>query len=146
MYNTILVPLDGSERAELILKHVEDIAQHYQAKVVFLEVIEPPQTVVAPDGIYVPDQNILEERRQEVETYLAAKHSEFREKGINATVHIAYGRVVDEIIETAERENADLVAMASHGRTGLARVFYGSVAAGVLHRIDRPLLLIRADN
>jgi len=44
-----------------------------------------------------------------------------------------------------EREGADLIAMASHGRTGLARVFYGSVAAGILHKVDRPLLLIRSE-
>jgi nucleotide-binding universal stress UspA family protein len=43
----------------------------------------------------------------------------------------------------ADREQADLIAMASHGRTGLARVFYGSVASGVLNQADRPLLLIR---
>ena len=48
------------------------------------------------------------------------------------------------IIDVAEREDADLIAMASHGHTGLARVFYGSVAAGVLNKADRPLLLIRA--
>jgi nucleotide-binding universal stress UspA family protein len=42
------------------------------------------------------------------------------------------------------QEEADLIAMASHGRSGLSRVFYGSVAAGVLHRVDRPLLLIRS--
>ncbi|MCB0130889.1 MAG: universal stress protein, partial [Caldilineaceae bacterium] len=47
-------------------------------------------------------------------------------------------------LDVAERENADLVAMASHGRTGLARVFYGSVAAGLLHAADRPLLVVRA--
>jgi len=51
---------------------------------------------------------------------------------------------VEAIIQEAEREHADIVAMASHGRTGLPRVFYGSVAGGVLHRIDRPLLLVRS--
>jgi nucleotide-binding universal stress UspA family protein len=51
---------------------------------------------------------------------------------------------VEAIIDAAEREGADLIALASHGRTGLANVFYGSVAAGVLHRIDRPLLLVRS--
>jgi nucleotide-binding universal stress UspA family protein len=55
------------------------------------------------------------------------------------------GAIVAEIIDAAEREGADLIAMASHGRTGLARVFYGSVAAGVLHRVDRPLLLVRSE-
>ena len=48
------------------------------------------------------------------------------------------GPVVQEIITCAEQKAADLIAMASHGRTGLARVFYGSVAAGILHRVDRP--------
>ncbi len=48
--------------------------------------------------------------------------------------------------DSIEQEDADLIAIASHGRTGLAQVFYGSVAAGVLQRIDRPLLLIRAQD
>jgi nucleotide-binding universal stress UspA family protein len=52
--------------------------------------------------------------------------------------------VVEGIIAVAASEEVDLIAMASHGRGGLARVFYGSVAAGVLQRIDRPLLLIRS--
>jgi len=145
MYNTILVPLDGSARAETILKHVEDLAQRYNSNVIFLEVLEPPKTVVAPDGIYVPNQEIIEGRRKASEEYLKTKQSQFREKGINATYQILSGRVVDEIIDAAEREKADVIAMASHGRTGLAGVFYGSVAAGVLHRVDRPLLLVRAE-
>lgn len=48
------------------------------------------------------------------------------------------------ILNAAKSEKADLIAMASHGRTGLSRVFYGSVAEGVLHRVDRPLLIIRS--
>ncbi len=69
---------------------------------------------------------------------------EFLEKGIDARMHTSHGPIVEAIIETAGREDADLIAVASHGRTGLSRVFYGSVAAGVLHRIDRPLLIIRS--
>jgi nucleotide-binding universal stress UspA family protein len=145
MYHTILVPLDGSKRAETILSHVEDIARRYQAKVIFLGVIEPPPVLAAPDTVHIPSQEIIEAYQREVEAYLAEKQVEFREKGINTVIRVIYGRVVDEIINTAVREHADLVAMTSHGRTGLARVFYGSVAAGVLHRIDRPLLLVRAD-
>jgi nucleotide-binding universal stress UspA family protein len=53
---------------------------------------------------------------------------------------------VEEIINRAERSKVDLIAMASHGRTGLSRVFYGSVAAGILHKVDRPLFLIRSSN
>jgi len=48
------------------------------------------------------------------------------------------------IKETAEQANADLIAIASHGRGGLARVFYGSVAAAILNQVDRPLLLVRS--
>ena len=144
MYNTILVPLDGSKRAEAILPHVEDLAQRYHAAVVFLHVEAYP-TVIGYDSIYpVLDQSVIERQRQEMESYLAAIQNNFREKGITAQTRIAQGPVVEAIIDAADREVADLIAMASHGRTGLPQVFYGSVAAGVLHRVDRPLLLIRS--
>ena len=78
------------------------------------------------------------------ERYLAARQEEFRQKGIEVEIRVGDGPAVATIINVAEHIDADLIAMASHGRTGLARVFYGSVAAGVLHRIDRPLLLIRS--
>ena len=70
--------------------------------------------------------------------------TEFREKGIASKVIVERGSVVKSIITAAENEDVDLIAFASHGRTGLQRVFYGSVAAGVLHQVDRPLLIIRA--
>ena len=146
MYNTVLVPLDGSKRAETILPHIEDIALRYKAKVIFLSVIEQPHTVVAPDGIYIPPQDVLDQQQIETEKYLKGQQKNFITDGVDATICIANGRVVDEIIRVAEEENADLIAMASHGRSGLARVFYGSVAAGVLNRIDRPLLLVRAED
>jgi nucleotide-binding universal stress UspA family protein len=51
-----------------------------------------------------------------------------------------------EIVNAAEKEGVDLIAIASHGRSGLSRAFYGSVTAALLQRIDRPLLLIRSQN
>jgi nucleotide-binding universal stress UspA family protein len=75
---------------------------------------------------------------------MAALAEDFGEKGIAAKAFVAHGPVVGAILDAAERESADLIAMASHGRSGLSQVFYGSVAAGVLHRIDRPLLVIRS--
>jgi nucleotide-binding universal stress UspA family protein len=59
-------------------------------------------------------------------------------------MRIGQGNVVAGIIDAANQESADLVAMASHGQGGVERAFYGSVAVGVLNRIDRPLLLIRS--
>lgn len=141
MYNTILVPLDGSKRAEAILRHVEDLALRYRAKVVFLQVVDLPPTELQPLKF---GQEEFERWTREAEAYLAARGGEFREKGIEAQWRVVYGPIVEAIINAAGREGADLIAMASHGRTGLSRVFYGSVAAGVLHRVDRPLLLVRS--
>jgi nucleotide-binding universal stress UspA family protein len=145
VYNSILVPLDGSKRAEAILPHVENLAQRYNAKVAFLQVVEPAPVVVGPEGAYTAlHQHELAKRTKQAESYLAARQGEFSEKGIEARTRVVYGPVVEAIIDAAEAEDADLIAIASHGRSGLSRVFYGSVAAGVLHRVDRPLLLIRS--
>ena len=145
MYNTILVPLDGSKRAETILPHVEQLARRYNAKVIFLQVLQPfatfPGSEAASDNFYL---KTFEQQMNEAESYLSGWQGEFREKGINAEKCIANGLVVATIIKIAKEENADLIAIASHGRTGLSRVFYGSVASGLLHSIDRPLLLIRS--
>ena len=145
MYKRILVPLDGSKRAEAILRHVEELAQRYDATVVFLRVVEPVLVRAALEGAYpVLEQRELERRREEAESYLAARQGEFREKGIEARARVVHGPVVEAILDAAERERADLIALASHGRSGLSWVFYGSVAAGVLHRVDRPLLVVRS--
>ena len=145
MYNTILVPLDGSKRAEAILPHAEALAQCHGAKVVFLQVVEPSSLPVGSEDNYLKRyQKQLERETKVAETYLAGLEGEFREKGIEARVRVVHGPVVEAIINAAEREKADLIALASHGRSGLSRVFYGSVAAGILHRADRPLLIIRS--
>lgn len=145
MVKTILVPLDGSKRAETILPHVEDLAQRYKAKVLFLQIVEPLPVVIGFEGGYAPpSQQEVEQWTKEAESYLTALQGEFRKKGIEARTHVGHGPVVETIINTAEGQGADLIAMASHGRTGLSKVFYGSVAAGVLQRVDRPLLLIRS--
>lgn len=147
MYQTVLVPLDGSKRAETILPHVEEIARQSQAKVIFLEVLEPNAAMVTPyDMVPYIDAEALEQRKAEAATYLAGLVGELREKGIEAKKVVEQGPIVRTILDVAERENADLIAMASHGRSGLARVFYGSVAAGVLQSADRPLLIVRAQD
>jgi nucleotide-binding universal stress UspA family protein len=145
MYKSILVPLDGSKRAEAILPHVENLAQRYKAQVIFLQVVEPAPVVVMPEMAYMAlQQQGLAERTKQAESYLATHQGEFRKKGIETRTRVVYGPVVEAIINAAESDGADIIAIASHGRSGLSRVFYGSVAAGVLHRIDRPLLLIRS--
>jgi nucleotide-binding universal stress UspA family protein len=145
MYSTILVPLDGSGRAELILGHVEGLALKLGSSVILLRVIEPVRPIVDPHesrvAIYLEE---LKRREEEARAYLAAKQGELRGMGIETEILVASGPTVETIINVASEQDVSLIAMASHGRTGLANVFYGGVAAGVLNRVDRPLLLIRA--
>jgi nucleotide-binding universal stress UspA family protein len=142
MYNTILVPLDGSERAEAILPYVETLAQRCSAKVIFIQVVEPPPYEGPHE--HLPG-GVLDRHIKQAESYLTGLQKKFREKGIEAQTRVeVYGPVVAGIMDAAQAEGADLIALSSHGRTGLPEVFYGSVAAGVLHRADRPLLLVRS--
>jgi nucleotide-binding universal stress UspA family protein len=90
------------------------------------------------------DRSAADRLLAEIKRYLSTLVDELRERGIAARYVVANGPVVKSILDVAERENADLIAMASHGRTGLARVFYGSIAAGVMQQADRPLLLVRS--
>lgn len=87
---------------------------------------------------------IIDERTKEAQRYLAALQARYAEKRLEARTYVEYGPVAMAILDVAAKENADLIALASHGRSGLARVFYGSVASAILQRADRPLLLIRA--
>lgn len=148
LYQVILIPLDGSKRAEVIMPHVEEMAHRCDATVILLQVVEPMSPMVEPTGLS-PDYRFSASDFKELvsvaERYLAGLQGELREKGIKAKSVIESGPIVAQILNVAERENADVIALASHGRTGLARALYGSVAAGLLHQSDRPLLLIRAE-
>jgi len=145
MYKTILVPLDGSKRAEAILPHVEELAIRFGAKVIFLQIEEDVMMLGYDEVVDLSAyQQNRDRRKKDAESYLAGLEGVLKEKNISAKRIVSFGSVVQSILDTAEREGADLIAMASHGRSSLSRVFYGSVAAGVLHRVDRPLLIIRS--
>ena len=136
MYKKILVPLDGSKRAEAILPHVKNLALCFKAKVIVFIVIEPGHLLEHDEII---GMSIYQEKHdqliKETESYLASLIEQFREEGIKVQTLIGDGPVVKAILDTA-----------SHGRSGLSKTFYGSISAGVLQRIDRPLLLIRSRN
>jgi nucleotide-binding universal stress UspA family protein len=150
MYNKILVPLDGSERAEEILPHVVKLALKFQSTVTLMQVVE---IKIGAEGVeFMPMAGgsvelvvrAVEVDKQLTETYLNKIKSRLQAQGVDTKVRVAFGSVVAAVISAAQQENVDLIAMASHGRTGAACVFYGCVTAGVLHRIDRPLLIIRS--
>ena len=143
MYKRILVPLDGSRKAEAILPHVEVLSANLGSEIILLQVIGIGRAISAPHDAEI-DVNARKERAEQATDYLAGIGGELRAKGIEYQHFVEYGSAVDMIIQVAERVGADLIAMASHGRGGLSRVFYGSVAAGVTQQVDRPLLLIRS--
>ena len=150
MYDTILVPLDGSKRAETIVNHVVELAGKFNAKLILLTVIESKlfQENEEMASASMGDFSSSEEETMNAETYLANLQQELtkQQHGIQVETRVIKGSPVPVIKETAEQENADLIAIASHGRGGLARVFYGSVAAEILNQVDRPLLLVRSQN
>jgi nucleotide-binding universal stress UspA family protein len=143
MYRTILVPLDGSQRAEAILPHVVEVAKRFAAEVILLQVVEP--TVISPGvpvAILLADD--VNEHTAAAQAYLAGIQDQLRQQGIHARSLVPNGNVVDQIIAAANEEQADLVAIASHGRGGLAQLFYGSVASALLQHSNQPLLMVRS--
>ena len=143
MYKKILVPLDGSQRAEAVLRHVEDLALRFGAKVVFLRAVEPASPVAAAEVAYATlHRQEFERQVRDAEAYLRVQQGKFRALGIDVDARVSVGSPVDAIVSVAEREDVDLVAMASQGRSAF-QVFYDSVSAGVLQRIQRPLLVVR---
>ena len=131
-YRRILVPLDGSEGSASVLPWVEALARAHQAEVVLLRVewegLNRPLLAAA-----LAPERVLESLGPWVER-LAAHGSKVRALA-------AQGDHAREILEVAEREEVDLVAMATHARTGLSRFVDGSVSEKVLRHCTRPLLV-----
>ena len=145
MYTSILVPLDGSLHAEKILPHVSEMAKRFGAEVVLLKVDEP-ELMLGRDEVVDIDRYMDQRRhcKAETESYLNKIQEQLTEKGIAVRWRIAYGLPVKAILETAQEQNVSIVAMAGHGVGTLPLPYYGSTVAGVLQRIDRPLLLTRS--
>jgi len=144
MYKNILVPLDGSKRAEKILPHAEDLALHYKSKVIFLMAIQYFYSATVEGSFTGFNEKDFSSQLEKAESYLKGVMKTFHQKDIKTQTVVARGPAVEKIIQMAEEKNVDLIAMTSHGRGGLTRVFYGSVASGVLNRADRPLLVVRS--
>jgi nucleotide-binding universal stress UspA family protein len=145
VYRKILVPLDGSGHAEAILRQVEETARRDGAQVILLRVIEPHGALIDPhESSLALMLNDADRQQIEASQYLHARAGELRAMGINVATRLARGSVVRSILDTADAEAVDLIAMSSRGRSGLGQMLYGSVAMGVLHGAHRPLLLIRA--
>ena len=145
MYKVILVPLDGSFRAESILPYVEDLAMCLEAEIILLQVFETDYGQIDYFG-HSPEfyEAIQAKYRQKILAYLHQVREEHLDEKIPVRFIAEEGPIVDTILSVAECEDVDLIAMASHGRAGLSHVIYGSITTALLHRVEKPLLLIRS--
>lgn len=163
MCKKILVTLDGSKASEAIIPAVVRTAAS-GAQVTLLTVTDVPPAVIRGAGPLVAagaaggaaqlavrktvetrDQamNHLRERN---ESYLNQAAKPLREAGITVDTHVAFGDATDEIVSFAHSENVDVIMMATHGRSGVAEVVFGSVASRVVREARIPVTLIRPDN
>jgi nucleotide-binding universal stress UspA family protein len=138
----VLVPLDGSELAEEALGIAEQLAETVGAELVLLRVVEPPGYALYGDGFaYLPYDE--EAELNDARAYLQAHVDRLRADGKPAAMRVVLGPPATVVTQAAQETGADLVAMATHGRGGLARLVLGSIAASTLQRATVPVLLVR---
>jgi acetoin utilization protein AcuB len=140
----ILVPLDGSPVAEQILPSVVSVAQAMSGELILFQVPIAHVSSWMTGEWYLPIQGVLETAEADAEAYLRATAGRLEEQGVAVTTATGIGSVADCIVEYAEVNRVDLIAMCTHGRTGLARWTLGSVADRVLRAGSTPMLLVRA--
>jgi nucleotide-binding universal stress UspA family protein len=137
----ILVPLDGSEHSLAVLPFVEDLARALDASLVLLHVVSPPATYVGVGFVLTGD--FLNQQLDWAGQFLARIVKEEQGRGLRASQVVVVGLGAGEIVQAAHGEEADLIALSTHGRSGLARWVMGSVADGVVRQTKLPCLVVR---
>lgn len=146
MYKKILVPLDGSLRAEEILEPVEKLAKGYQAQVLLLQVEEEPLMQGYDEVFGASTSHQQKQRIRQMESYLSHIENRFQAKGILTKQYIAYGPVVGTLLAIAEKDHVDLIALVSHSLDGSYQNTCRSVAACLLQKSNYPVMVIRYNN
>ena len=151
MYERILVPLDGSKIGEAALPYVEELVsklvQAQKVEVTLLQVVSSlTHYVVAGEAAAsVPyTEQEMEQIKKKAMDYLDKAGEGLRSKGAIVECKVGVGKAAEEIIKVADEINAGLVAMTTHGRSGLTRWALGSVTDKVLRGGNKPLLMVRA--
>lgn len=140
MFRKILVPLDGSPVAEAILPQILRLLRRQDCEVMLLRIVDAGPTADFDDPI-----NLAEEWEEAAE-YLAYLSKSLSEKGVRVEVRIDKGHPADRIVEIAKEIKPGLVAMSTHGRSGIGRWIYGSVTEKILRaKLDVPILVVRSD-
>jgi nucleotide-binding universal stress UspA family protein len=143
MYTNILVPLDGSAFAETALPHASALAAKFDCKITLVKVFETPHVYqsAVEQGVLM---DIHEAAVKDASDYLEAQKAKLTAEGLSVEINfIEGGNVAAMILEAIEESGADLVVMSTHGRSGLDRWRFGSVAERVARHASVPVVLIR---
>ena len=142
----LLLPLDGSKESESILPHAMEIASKFKSEVIMFQAISlafPTYAAEAYAYVTYSDQQ-MDAMKASALDYLEKIGSSFREKGIEVKSDVRFGSTADEVINYTDEIGADLVAMTTHGRSGIGRWLFGSTTARVMKGGNTNLLLVRS--
>ncbi len=149
MYHRILVPLDGSPLAEAALPHAAAIARRFGAGITLLQVVSTLPVTTAVDAAATAGaeamlaMEAIEATEQAAHDYLEEVARRPELEGISFRLRVVRGSPAREIVRLAQEERAELIVMSTHGRSGLGRLVFGSVADQVLREAGIPILLVR---
>jgi nucleotide-binding universal stress UspA family protein len=141
MINHILVPLDGSTLAECVLPHVSAIAQAFNARITLLHIVPLPEEGRGKQAIDSLDWLL---RKREARAYLDRVASQLRNDGLKVDHLVLDGPAAQGVIDFAENADVDLIALSTHGQSGLSGWNISSVVQKILLRSYKPTLLVRA--
>jgi nucleotide-binding universal stress UspA family protein len=145
MFKKILVPLDGSQMAEAALNEACNLAQATTAEMVLVHVNVPIASRYYPSILSDPTE-IERDMSAESNRYLQRVATTLNERGIRATtVQLHDPAVADAILNYADHNGVDMIAMSTHGRSGIGRWLLGSVTDRVIHGANMPVFLVRPD-
>jgi nucleotide-binding universal stress UspA family protein len=148
MFNHLLVPLDGSHLAEAALPAAMELASRFNSKITLVWVIQPPHLIMTAANGSIYAQLLTEMRNQseqDAHTYLRGHQGSLRQQGYTVSATVTEGEnVADALLNVASSLGVDTIVMSTHGRGGISRWVFGSVADKVLRHAELPVLLIRA--
>jgi nucleotide-binding universal stress UspA family protein len=143
MFSRVLVPLDGSPLAEQVLPYVRIVAKAGVSRIQLLRAVRPAgEDLADPARSHFPHQVDANLRDQALD-YLREVGASLTGLGVSTSYDVHLGDPASRIITEADREPGTLVAMSTHGRSGLARWALGSVTTKVLHASNSPLFIVR---
>jgi nucleotide-binding universal stress UspA family protein len=144
LYQRILVPLDGSPEAEAILPLAEDLIDPETGELILLRAVLPYTPVPVADVPAPVFFEVTQEVQIEATDYVRRVAAPLTSRGLRVHLLTPTGEAAERIVQAARELGVQLIAMTTHGRSGLSRVVFGSVAEAVVREAPVPILLMRA--